>query len=166
MLMWCSREHGELLAEDIAQFARLTEVVPASANEWMEVMSTMPEAKVKAAFAALLAEPTKKDWGGEANDHFSANVSVGGRSRTAAFLLKGPTAFRAMTLDMCGKRADQIYRLAASGAEVSVVQHAHLIGEAVRATLRALTVYPGRPRKHCLIDGQATYRILRAYGFV
>lgn len=162
-LMWFSRRFGELLPEDIQQFARLTEVTPNSAEEWMNIMRSMPEAAVKSAFAALLTEPTKKDWGGEANDHFSANVNIGGRRRTAAFLLKGPTTFREMTLDMCGKRADQLYRLASSQADILVVQHSHLIGEAVRETLRALAVQPGKARKYCLIDGQATFRLLRAH---
>ena len=166
-LAFMGLDYGEILPEDIDQFAKMRDVVVASASEWMAVMEKLPEAKVKAAFAHLLAEPTKKDWGGEANDHFSSNVTLDGRRKTAAFLLKGPAAdFREMTLEMCGKRADQIYRLTSSGADISVVQHAHLIGEAVRATLRALTVFPGRPRKYCLIDGQATYRILKAYQLV
>jgi hypothetical protein len=163
-LAWSSRDHGEILAEDIDQFSALTTVVVASADEWMSVMRNVPEEQVKRAFAGLLAEPTKNDWGGELNDHFSASLSIGGRRRTAAFLLKGPTNFREMTLDMCGKRADQVYRLAGSGAEVSIVQHSHLIGEAVRGTLKAMTVHPGRTRYFCVIDGQTTYRILKAYG--
>ncbi|MGX1587875.1 hypothetical protein [Brevundimonas diminuta] len=114
-LAWSSRDHGEILAKDIDQFSALTTVVVASADEWMSVMRNVSEEQVKRAFAGLLAEPTKNDWGGELNDHFSASLSIGGRRRTAAFLLKGPTSFREMTLDMCGKQADQIYRLAGSG---------------------------------------------------
>ncbi len=162
-LMWLGRDFGEILPEDIDQFSRMTEVQVNNADEWLEVMGCLPEAEVKSAFASLLSEPTKKDWGGESNDHFSNNISVKGQRKTAAFLLKGPTVFREMTLEMCGKRADQIYRLVKSGADISIVQHSHQIGEAVRETLRSMTVYPGRPRKYCVIDGQATYRILKAY---
>jgi len=166
-LMWLGKVFGELLPEDIDQFANMKNVKPADAVEWMEAMRQTPEAKVKEAFAQLLAEPTKKDWGGEANDHFSSNVYVAGVRRTAAFLLKGPADFREMTLDMCGARADQIHRLVNSGADISIVQHAHLIGPVVRETLRNLTVYPGgRRRKYCLIDGQATYRILKAHSLL
>jgi hypothetical protein len=71
-----------------------------------------------------------------------------------------------MTLEMCGAKADQIHRLVRSGADVSIVQHCHLIGEVVRETLRNLTVRPGQLRKYCLIDGQATYRILKAYSLL
>jgi hypothetical protein len=166
-LMCMGRLFGEILPEDIEQFARMREIRVEEASEWTSVMSSRSESFVKNAFATLLGEPTKKDWGGESNDHFSSNVSLDGRRRTAAFLFKGPASFREMTIDMCGKRADQLNRLVRSGAEISVVQHCHQIGEAVRETLRALVFHPGwARRKYCLIDGQATFRILKAYSFV
>ena len=166
-LMCFGRDFGEVLPEDIDQFSRMTEVDVKSAEEWMNIMKMLPEERVKEAIAHLLSEPTKKDWGGERDDHFSASIMVHGRRRNAAFLLKGPSPFREMTLDMCGRRADQIHRVVDSDADVSVIQHSHLIGSVVRRTLRNLTVYPGGSRrKYCLIDGQATYRILKAYSFL
>lgn len=162
-LMWFGQSFGEVLPEDIDQFSKMADVKVTCADEWLGSMKLLPEKDVKQAFASLLSEPTKKDWGGEANDHFSSNVSLRGRRTTAAFLLKGPSQFREMTLEMCGKRADQVHRLVNSGADISIVQHSHLIGNVVRSTLRNLTVYPGGHRKYCLIDGQATYRILKAY---
>ena len=164
-LVWVGYDYGEILPEDIAQFEKMRHVTVAGADEWMDAMRTLKEQKVKEAFASLLAEPTKNDWGGEENDHYSANVTVGERRRTAAFLLKGPANFREMTLAMCGKNGDQIFRMVRCGADISVVQHSHLIGSAVRETLRSMVVTPGRPRKFCVMDGQATYRILKAYGF-
>lgn len=166
-LMWFGRDYGEVLPEDIAEFERLKDVAVSSAEEWMSAMRNVPEAAVKSAIASLLSEPEKKDWGGEENDHFSSNVTVGGRRRTAAFLLKGPTSFREMTIAMCGANGDQIYRLDRANADINVVQHAHLIGTAVRETVRAFTVTPGRrSRKFCIMDGQATYRLLKAYEFL
>jgi hypothetical protein len=165
ILMWWGQHFGEILPEDIEQFSEMRNVTVSSAEEWQNVMSHLPEQSVKEALASLLLESTKKDWGGESDDHFSGNVIVGGRRRTAAFLLKGPTNFREMTLEMMGKRADQIYRLTRTDAEIYVVQHSHLIGDAVRGTLRALTIYPGgTKKKYCVLDGLATYRILKAYG--
>lgn len=166
MLMWLGRDLGEVLPEDVDQFSDMTSILPKSAEEWLDVMANVPEREIKTAFTKLLAEPSKSDWGGETNDHFSNNVSIGGRRTTAAFLFKGPAVFREMTLDMCGKRADQIHRLTQSGAEISIVQNSHLIGETVRKTLRCLTVYPGASRKYCFIDGLATYRILKAYSLI
>ena len=166
-LMFLGGEFGEILPEDIDQFSRMSDVRVKDDAEWMSKMKVLPEEMVKKKFASLLSEPTKSDWGGESNDHFSANVSVGGQRKTAAYLLKGPNEFREMTLEMCGKRADQIHRLVDSDADISIVQHAHLIGPVVRRTLRKETILPGNyRRKFCLIDGQATYRILKAYSLL
>ena len=163
-LMWCGHDYGEILPEDIDEFKNMQDVQISSADEWMSTMKDLPEQRIKEFIASLLKEPTKNDWGGEENDHFSSNVTLGGRRRTAAFLLKGPAKFKEMTPAMCGKNGDQIFRLAKSGADISVIQHSHLIGPAVRETLRSMTVTPGSPRKFCIIDGQATYRMLKAYG--
>lgn len=164
--VWGGYDYGEILAEDIAEFGKIRDVSTTSADEWMTAMQRTPEAHVKASIAQLLSEPTKKDWGGEENDHFSSNVTVAERRRTAAFLLKGPARFEEMTPAMCGKNGDQIYRLTRSGADISVVQHSHLIGTAVRETLRAMVVTPGHPRFFCVMDGHVTYRLLKAYGLL
>ena len=166
-LMWLGNNFGEILPEDIDQFSNMKDIKVVNADEWQNFMKSYPENDVKSSIAGLLSEPTKNDWGGEANDHFSNNISINGRTHTAAFLLKGPNPFREMTLDMCGKRADQIHRLVDSRADVSIIQHSHMIGSIVRRTLRSFTVYPGGSRrKYCLIDGQATYRILKAYTLI
>ncbi|MEG6507440.1 hypothetical protein V6C03_00470 [Methyloligella sp. 2.7D] len=165
-LMWYSHDYGEVLPEDIAEFALMKNVEIANAEEWMSAMENISEDHVKASIAHLLNEPTKPDWGGEENDHFSANVTLAEKRTTAAFLLKGPSKFQEMTPAMCGKNGDQIYRLAKSGANISVVQHAHLIGSAVRETLRSMIATSGRSRKFCVMDGQATYKLLKAYGLL
>ena len=165
--MWCGRDYGELLPEDIDQFQKMSEITVKDAIEWMNVMQSLPEEKIKHAITELLSESPKKDWGGESNDHFSSSVTVKGYPKTAAFLLKGPSKFKEMTLDMCGKKADQIHRLVDSDADISIVQHCHQIGPIVRRTLRKETVLPGgQGRKYCLIDGKATYRILKAYNLL
>jgi hypothetical protein len=165
-IVWFGNEFGQILPEDIEEFSKMRSVKVESASEWMEVMSKLPEQSVKEAIASLLNEPIKADWGGEENDHYSANATIGSRKRTAAFLLKGPTNFKEMAPAMCGKNGDQIYRLVNSGADVSVIQHSHLIGAAVRETLKAMVVRPGCIRKFCVMDGQATYRLLKAYNLL
>lgn len=166
-LIWVGQDYGEILPEDIEEFAKIRDVRVESTAEWMHVMEHVPERIVKEAIAKLLREPSRADWGGEESDHFSSNVTLEGRRRTAAFLLKGPAKFAEMTPAMCGKNGDQIYRLSKSGADISFVQHAHLVGAAVRETLRAFIVQPGsRARKFCVMDGQATYRLLKAYGML
>ena len=164
-LVWHGQDFGEILPEDIDQFSKMKEVEIRQTEDWMSAMRNLTEEQVKNAITSLLGEQSKKDWGGEQDDHFSGNVHIGGRRKTASFMFKGPgTGFREMTLEMCGKRADQIHRLVGSQADVSIVQHCHQIGGAVRQTLRCLTVYPGcSRRKYCLMDGLATYRLLKAY---
>ena len=160
--------YGEIVPEDIQEFSQLADVEVASAEEWMSAMKAMRESAIKEAFAKLLKDPAKKDWGGEQNDHFSAHVTVGGQRRSAAFLLKGPAKFDEMTLAMCGKNADQVHRLVDSHADISIVQHCHTIGPTVRRTLRDTVLQPGArvngvARKYCFVDGRDTYRILKAY---
>jgi hypothetical protein len=41
--IWIGYNHGEILPEDIAEFARMKEAVVASADEWMSVMKKVPE---------------------------------------------------------------------------------------------------------------------------
>ena len=142
-LAWSAYDHGEILPEDIDEFAKLKDAEVRDADEWMTAMKSIPEDHVKQSIAKLLKEPAKSDWGGEENDHFSNSVTVAGRRRTASFLLKGPARFQEMTPAMCGKNGDQIYRMTRCGADVSIVQHSHLIGPAVRETLRSFVVTPG-----------------------
>jgi hypothetical protein len=162
-LSWEGFEWYEILPEDVDEFAKAKDVAEPMAEEWTEYMRNHPEAETKRKLCEILGDLPRKDWGGEQHDHFSGSLHLQGRRISAAFVLKGPTNFREMTLDMLGKRADQIYRLATSTASLLVVQHAHDIGEAVRGTLRAFAVAPHQPRRYCVIDGKSTYKILKAY---
>lgn len=164
VLMWYANEWFETYPEDIDEFSRCKDQNVESASEWMEYMRGQGETEVKAKFGELLADPVTKDWGGEPCDHYSASVHIQGRRTSAAFIFKGPAEFREMTLDMLGKRADQINRASRTPARLLVVQHCHTVGIAVREALRAFSVTPHDPRRYCIIDGKDTYRIFRAYG--
>jgi len=141
-LTWYGWEWYEIHPEDIDEFQILTSVPAPEAEDWMAVMKDTPEARVKEVICKLLGDPSKKDWGGELNDHFASSAHLSGERISAAFLLTGPAKFEEMTPRHLGKNADQIYRLSCAPADVLVVQHSHLIGEAVRATLRAFAVNP------------------------
>lgn len=157
------RDWYQCYPEDIDEFNAIKEIDDPQRKEWMSYMSKVPEEKIKEKFCEILNEPTDKDWAGEQADIFSCSLHINGKRLSTAFLLKGPSVFKNMTPDMLGKRADQIYRLSCTPAELLVVQHCHSIGQAVRATLQAFAEKPQKPRKYCFIDGKDTYKILRSY---
>jgi hypothetical protein len=158
---WWSHSWGEVFVEDVDELAKVRDQ-PGPAD-W-EVMSRVSEAAFKRCLAEILGAEVSKDWGGEQSDLYTAHLHLDGTRTTTAMLLKGPSDFREMTPNHLGKNNDQIYRLANEPAELLVVQHCHEIGQAVRATLRAFAVQPGRLRHYCLIDGRDSLRILQAYG--
>jgi hypothetical protein len=158
--MWFGRTYYEQFVEDFDEFARVREVDTPSDSEPMRCVT---ERAFKACLQKLLGGTAQADWGGEQSDFFSSHMHLGGRRKTAAFLLKGPSRFAPMGLDHLGKNNDQIVRLAHEPAEVLVVQHCHDILQPVRETLRAFAVQPSRPRRYCLIDGRDSLRLLRAY---
>jgi hypothetical protein len=127
-------------------------------------MRFITEKAFKTCLAELLGDKIQNDWGGETSDYYTAHLHLNGQRVTAAFLLKGPARFEAMTLNNLGKNNDQIVRLAKEPANLLVVQHCHDILQPVRDTLRAFAVQPSRPRRYCLIDGRDSLRILQAYG--
>jgi hypothetical protein len=151
----------EYFPEEVDEFSECQNIPPT--NDWQDYMKETPEEEIKKKFCKLLGDLPRKDWGGELCDHFSENLHLEGTPISAAFIFKGPAQFRAMTIDLLGKRGDQLYRLAQTPAKLLIVQHCHAPTEAVLATLRAFATSPVNPRKYCFISGLNTYRILRAY---
>jgi hypothetical protein len=157
---WYSYAFFENFIEDVDQFSAVRDFeVPTD----FQVMQQISEQAFKQCLVEILGDEAKRDWGGEASDHFSSHVSLNGKRTTAAFLLKGPAHFAPMGLNHLGKNNDQICRLANEPAGLLVVQHCHEILPPVRATLRAFAVRPGQERRYCLIDGRDSLRLLMAY---
>jgi len=110
----------------------------------------------------------KKDWGGEINDLYTANIIVNSTRRATGFLLKGPgIGKKEMTIADCGKNGDQLVRLFTTPADLFVVQYVGPIAEMLVkdvqgkvAELRA----QGRTAHFVIIEGQDTARLLYAYG--
>ena len=110
----------------------------------------------------------KKDWGGEVNDLYTANVMVNGNRRATGFLLKGPGIGRKeMTIADCGKNGDQIVRLFATPADLFVVQYvgpiADMLVRDVQGKVAELRAQ-GKVAHFLIIDGQDTARLLYGYG--
>lgn len=155
-------ESNEIHPSEIHEFHLMNDLADDSGSDWMPHMQQLSEDTVKRRICEILGDEPRKDWGGEWNDHF-ASIHIDGRQYKASFLFKGPARFREMKPSDLGKNADQIYRLSATPCDVMIIQHCHRIGEAVRATVQAFAALDPL-RKYCLIDGQDTFRILKAYG--
>lgn len=168
-MTWGRADDGQRIPpEEVDQFAGVDFAV-ANAEEALQFMSSVPEARVKTALASILVEPVvPKDWGGEQSDLWTTRLRVNGSTLTAAFLLKGPAGgayARPMTIAMLGKNGDQLQRLAASPAEVLVLQHCHHIRPEVLDMLRSLASDFRRVRRYLVLDGFDSYAVLRHAGF-
>jgi hypothetical protein len=127
------------------------------------------EDEVQMALEQILDVPMhKKDWGGELNDLYSANVVVNGVRIETAFLLKGNgLRKREMQIANCGKNGDQLLRLFQSPARLFVVQFVGPISETVVADVSGkvqLRRAGGAECNFLIMDGQDTARVLLAYG--
>lgn len=129
---------------------------------------TLSEAAIKEGIRRILKVSGEfKDWGGERNDFLTDRLAVRGRNRVAAFALKGPGTKGALSPAKMGKNGDQIQRLAASPAQVLVVQYHGQVSDSVREQLALFaqlkSVWENRPIWYCIIDGDATSRLVAAY---
>lgn len=127
-------------------------------------LKDVSEGQLKIWLADILGEPeVPKDWGGEQFDLWTDRVTIKGKRLRAAFALKGPAKFHAMTIADLGKNGDQVSRLANTVADLLVVQHCHAITAPVQHMLHAFAADPANPRQYMTIDGYNTIRILRHF---
>ena len=150
----------------VDQFANIDWTTPIGHGE-LEALRVLPEASVKTMLAEVIGEPVvPNDWGGEQCDLWTTRLRVDGRAHSAAFLLKGPSRFKPMTIGMLGKNGDQLERLARTSAEILVVQHCHEIRPEVHALLRSLASDYRHVRRYLLLDGFDTFRLAAYAGLV
>jgi len=161
---------ARLYVEDIDSFRKVRDVNPAT------VMDVVPngyldrsEDSIQTALERILSVPFhKKDWGGELNDLYTANLLINGVRHETAFLLKG-NGLRSPTMEIkhCGANGDQLLRLCNSPAKVFVIQFVGRISEAIVSDIDGKVRHAraqGRDAWYCIMDGQDTARVLRAYG--
>ena len=161
---------ARLYVEDIDSFRKVRDVNPSTV---LDVLNNgyldRSEDSIQTAIERILSVPMhKKDWGGEQNDLYTANLIVGGARRESAFLLKGHGLKKAvMEIRDCGANGDQLLRLCASPALLFVVQFVGTVSEAVIADLDGKVRQirsQGKEACYCIMDGQDTARVLKAYG--
>jgi hypothetical protein len=159
-----------LFVEDIDSFAKVRDINPAMISGYLNSgRIELSEDEVQMALEAILDVPFhKKDWGGETNDLYTANLVLNGVRRPTAFLLKGNGLKKAkMTIADCGRNGDQIIRLFQSPAELFVVQYVGPIDETLILDLNDKTILCRSQRltvNYLVMDGQDTARLLYAYG--
>jgi hypothetical protein len=157
-------DRRQVFASSVDQFRRLKGVEPMRQSD-LELLKEIPEKQIKEWFAEIIGEPfVPKDWGGETSDLFTTQLSLDGRPCSAAFLLKGPSFFKPMTIAALGKNGDQINRLFSEPVDLFILQHCHHVRSAVVRLMEAFAWDARRPGRYIVIDGATTFQILRAYG--
>jgi len=161
---------ARLYVEDIDSLRKVRDVNSATVMDVLEDgYLDRSEDSIQVALERILNVPFhKKDWGGEINDLYTANVIINGARCETAFLLKG-NGLRKKTMEIrdCGSNGDQILRLCESPAKLFVIQFVGRISEAVISDIDGKVRQmrsQGRDAWYCIMDGQDTARVLRAYG--
>ncbi len=159
-----------LYVEDIDSFCKVRDVNPSLVaqhlnNGYFDVSEDL----VQTAIERILGENFhKKDWGGETSDLFTSNLQVNGHRLQAAFMLKGHgLKSHVMQLKDCGKNGDQIVRLMESPADLYVVQFVGTISETVVKDIEGKILLKranGHEAVFCIINGNDTVRLFKAYG--
>jgi len=156
--------------EDIDSFRKVRDINPATVMDLLaDGYLDRSEDSVQMALERILSVPFhKKDWPGEQNDLYTTNLLINGARHETAFLLKG-NGLRSHTMEIkhCGANGDQILRLCNSPAKLFVVQFVSRISEAVVSDIDGKVRHArtqGRDACYCIMDGQDTARVLRAYG--
>lgn len=162
--------HDRLFIEDIDSFIKARNVNPAMvAHILQNGFLDKTEDQVQLAFEQILGVSFhKKDWGGETNDLYTANVIINGVRHSTAFLLKGPgIGKKEMVIADCGKNGDQLVRLFSIPADLYVVQFIGPISDMlitdVQGKITAMRER-GEIANYLIIDGQDSARLLYAYG--
>jgi hypothetical protein len=159
-----------LYVEDIDSFRKVRDVNPSMVLHLLDNgYLNISEDKVQTALERILSVSFhKKDWGGEQNDLYTANLLLNGCRCETAFLLKGNgLKSKVMEIKNCGKNGDQLVRLCDSPAKLFIVQFVGVVSEAIVKDIdgkirNART--EGRDARYCIIDGQDTARLLTGYG--
>ena len=160
---------ARLYVEDIESFRKVRDINPATVVDVLnDGYLDRSEDSIQTALERILSVPFhKKDWGGELNDLYTANLIVTGTRHETAFLLKGNgLRNRVMEIKHCGANGDQLLRLCNSPAKLFVVQFVGNISEAVVSDIDGKVRQAraeGKDAWYCIMDGQDTARVLRAY---
>ena len=162
-----------LFLEDIDSFKKAKDVNPAVVKPFLKegYYLNLSEDAIQMGLEQVLAVSFhKKDWGGEENDLYTANVIVQGGRVASAFLLKG-NGLKKHTMEIanCGSNGDQLVRLTQSPAQLFFVQFVGEVSENIIKDVEGkveLMRNKGKDARYCILNGQDTARILFAYNIL
>jgi hypothetical protein len=165
-----SKQGTRIYIDDIDSFREVKKVQPNSINQYLSKHGyiNLDEDSIQKGIEQILGVPFhKQDWGGEENDLYTANLKIRDKRVATAFLLKGNgLKVNSMEIKHCGKNGNQILRLFDSPAELFIVQFVGNISEYVikdvQSKINELKL-KGKKVWYCIIDGQDTARLLKAY---
>ena len=155
--------------EEINNFSDIKNICPDVVASYLENGRVeMSENDIKEAFKRILKISFhQKDWGGENNDLYTANITVNEKIYSGAFMLKGSgTKNKILQIKNCGKNGDQLVRLCQSPAQIFFIQY---VGEISQNIIKDIEGKIGLMRKnnvfasYCIINGQDTVRLLMGY---
>ena len=154
--------------DDIKSFEKIKRI---PLNSIQPDISQVEERTIKVGICKIIGEPSKSDWGGEANDIFSTRLNFKDKRLTAAFALKGKGTKKLnkgkLVPASMGKNGDQIQRLVNSEADVFLVQFNGLIEQSVLEQLKSLVIAKASLQSkkfyYGIIDGKDTARLMSAY---
>jgi len=157
--------------DDIDSFSKVRDIEPSEIADCLDSNGRLDLAEnvIKKALAGILSvTPVKNDWGGEDDDLYTSNLIIHGQRTPTAVALKGRgTKSQSLRIKDCGKNGDQLVRLFQAPAELFVLQYVGEIDENVikdiEGKAQALRAH-AQQASYCIINGQDTARLLRAYG--
>ena len=149
--------------DDIDSFKAIRSVKPVS-----KTLTGLTEEQFRLGVQSILDDKgTFKDWGGEKSDLLTTRLVLDGKRVRAAFAFKGPGKGGKLTIAKMGKNGDQAPRLFEEPADLYVVQHWNEIDSQVHKLMEALATAKSATSSQkiliCIIDGQDSERLVRAY---
>ncbi len=131
-------------------------------------LESLSETEFKEGVQKIIGEhATFKDWGGEKSDLMTTRLLLNGKRTTCAFAFKGPGLKAKLVPGKMGKNGDQCQRLFSEPADIFVVHHWREIDPSVLELMKVFAIAKSttemRPVKYCVIDGQDSGRLVKAY---
>ena len=160
---------ARLYIQDIDSFRKVRDINPEMVKHHLKNgYLDMDEDSIQIFLEQILNVPFhRRDWGGEINDLYTANLEIYGNKVATAFFLKGKGLKKQeLQIGDCGKNGDQLLRLFDSPAQLFVVQFVGNVSDNVIRDVEnkvELMRAKGKSAYFCIMNGQDTAMLLHAY---